>query len=73
MMVDAQFYRRSPDCSTALVGGCVLGMSQAWYIGVLARKIEPEFGGDIGFELAAVFAGIVYPIARYIEKKKFGR
>jgi len=48
-------------------------MSQVWYIGVLAGKIEPKFGGDIGFELAAAFAGTVYPIARYFEKKKFGR
>ena len=55
------------------MAGFVLGMSQVWYIGVLAKKIEPEFGGDIGFELAAAFSGIVYPIARYIEKKKFGR
>ena len=46
-----------------------MGMSQVWYIGVLAGKIEPKFGGDIGFELAAAFAGTVYPIARYIEKK----
>lgn len=67
------FYCGDPDCSIALVAGFVLGMSQVWYIGVLAKKIEPEFGGDIGFELAAAFAGIVYPIARYLEKKKFGR
>jgi len=57
----------------ALVVGFVLGMSQVWYVGVLAKKIQPEFGGDIGFELAAAFSGIVYPIARYIEKNKFGR
>jgi purine-cytosine permease-like protein len=55
------------------VAGFVLGMSQTWYIGVLAKKIEPLFGGDIGFELAAGFSGIVYPIARYFEKKHFGR
>ena len=30
---------------------------------------DPEFGGDIGFELAFAFAAIVYPIARYIERK----
>ena len=53
--------------------GFALGMAQPWYVGVLAGKIEPEFGGDIGFELAAAFAGIVYPMARYVEKKKFGR
>lgn len=48
-------------------------MSQTWYIGVLAKKIEPLFGGDIGFELAFAFSGIVYPILRYFEKKHYGR
>ena len=71
--MNTPFYRRDPDCPSDLVAGFVLGMSQVWYIGVLAGKIEPKFGGDIGFELAAAFAGTVYPIARYIEKKKFGR
>jgi len=55
------------------VAGFVLGMAQPWYVGVLAKKIEPVFGGDIGFELAAAFSGTVYPVARYVEKKKFGR
>ena len=64
--------QKNPDRLFGLVAGAVLGMSQVWYIGVVAKKIEPKFGGDIGFELAAAFAGTVYPIARYIEKK-FGR
>jgi len=72
MMNTPPYYRES-ERSFSLVAGFVLGMSQVWYVGVLARKIEPKFGGDIGFELAAAFAGITYPIARYIEKKKFGR
>lgn len=55
------------------VAGFILGMAQTWYIGVLAKKIEPMFGGDIGFELAAAFSGIVYPIARYFEKQHYGR
>jgi purine-cytosine permease-like protein len=55
------------------VAGSVLGTAQTWYIGVLARKIEPLSGGDIGFELAAGFSGVVYPIARYFEKQYFGR
>ena len=55
------------------MAGFVLGMAQPWYVGVLAKKIEPVFGGDIGFELAAAFSGTVYPVARYVEKKKFGR
>jgi len=72
-MSEYTVFRRDPDRSSGLVAGFVLGMSQVWYIGVLAGKIEPKFGGDIGFELAAAFAGIVYPISRYFEKKKFGR
>jgi len=55
------------------VAGFILGMAQPWYIGILARKIDPDFGGDIGFELTAVFTGVVYPIARYYEKKRWGR
>lgn len=43
-------------------------MSQAWHVGTLARKVEPEFEGDTEFELAA-FAGIVYPITQHIEKR----
>ncbi|KAH8104390.1 hypothetical protein DFH11DRAFT_1883415 [Phellopilus nigrolimitatus] len=40
------------------------------YVGVLGAKIrDPAFGGDIGFELSCTFAAIVYPIARYIERK----
>ena len=29
----------------------------------------PEFGGDIGLELSCAFSAIVYPIARYIERR----
>ncbi|GAA6029111.1 hypothetical protein JCM8097_001605 [Rhodosporidiobolus ruineniae] len=56
------------------VMGAVLGMSQTWYvgkIGILAG--EAPFGGDVGFELAAGFSGLVYPLFRYIEKKQTGR
>ncbi|KLO11603.1 hypothetical protein SCHPADRAFT_830812 [Schizopora paradoxa] len=50
--------------------GAVLGMATQWYIGVLGKKIgDPAFGGDIGFELSCGFSAIVYPIARYIERK----
>jgi len=35
----------------------LLGTSQARYVGVLAREIEPKFKGDIRFEVAAAFAG----------------
>jgi|SRR5579862_1616852 len=54
--------------------GVVLGMAQVWYMGVIGRQIgDPAYGGDIAFELAACFAGIIYPIARIAEKKYTGR
>ncbi|KAM0751475.1 hypothetical protein T439DRAFT_211182 [Meredithblackwellia eburnea MCA 4105] len=56
------------------VMGAVLGMAQTWYVGVIGKKIgDPEYGGDIGFELAGAFAGIVYPIFRMLERKYVGR
>ncbi|KAJ3859964.1 permease for cytosine/purines, uracil, thiamine, allantoin-domain-containing protein [Lentinula novae-zelandiae] len=52
------------------VAGAVLGMAQTWYIGVIGGMIgDPEFGGDIGFELAFAFSAITYPPLRWIEKK----
>lgn len=52
--------------------GVVIGMDQTWYVGVVARQIG-EFGGDIGFELAASFSFIAYNIVRPFELKYFGR
>lgn len=72
-MAAARPHCREVNRSFNLVAGFVLGMAQPWYVGVLAKKIEPMFGGDIGFELSAAFSGVVYPVARYIEIKKFGR
>ncbi|KAI8609374.1 Rer1 family-domain-containing protein [Chytriomyces sp. MP71] len=40
----------------------VLGMSQEWFLGVIAKVAG---GGDLRFEY--LFAGIVYQIARYFE------
>lgn len=54
------------------VAGCVLGMNQVWYIGVLSAKIG-DYGGDIGFELAASFAAVAFNIVRFFEKKYVGR
>jgi purine-cytosine permease-like protein len=54
------------------IAGCVLGMSETWYVGVLARKIG-EDGGDIGNELAFVFTLVVYLPARWAEYKFIGR
>ncbi|TPX38105.1 hypothetical protein SmJEL517_g00107 [Synchytrium microbalum] len=49
-----------------IIGG-VIGMAQVYYIGVLALKLDPMYGGDIGFELALGFSAIVYFILRPIE------
>lgn len=55
------------------VMGAVLGMAQTWYVGVIGKQIgDPEFGGDIGFELAFAFTAIVFPPLRYLEKKYWG-
>ncbi|KAJ4482010.1 permease for cytosine/purines uracil thiamine allantoin [Lentinula aciculospora] len=56
------------------VAGAVVGMAEVWYIGpigVLAGN--PEFGGDLGFELAAIFAGVSYPLLRSLEIRLMGR
>ncbi|KIK56243.1 hypothetical protein GYMLUDRAFT_47261 [Collybiopsis luxurians FD-317 M1] len=55
------------------VAGAVLGMAQVWYVGIIGRLIgDPEFGGDIGFELAFAFTAVTYPPLRYVEKKWWG-
>ncbi|KAI8616742.1 permease for cytosine/purines, uracil, thiamine, allantoin-domain-containing protein [Chytriomyces sp. MP71] len=48
----------------------VLGMSQVWYVGVVSKAAG---GGDLGFELVYLFAGFVYPIARYFELQVYKR
>ena len=53
--------------------GAVIGMAQVWWIGPVAKAIEPKFGADIGFELAFAFAGITYPFFRYLELKFAGK
>lgn len=51
-----------------------MGMAQVWFIGPIGKKIgDPAYGGDIGFELAFMFAGITYCILRPFEKRYFGR
>ncbi|KAJ7815069.1 hypothetical protein B0H13DRAFT_2463392 [Mycena leptocephala] len=51
---------------------------EIWYIGKIGalvgmgRNANPS-GGDIGFELSGVFAGIFYLPARYLELKYIGR
>ena len=53
------------------VVGFVLGMSETWYVGVLAKMIG-DSGGDIGNELAFAFTLIVYLPARWLEYKFSG-
>ncbi|KAJ7618758.1 putative cytosine-purine permease [Roridomyces roridus] len=56
--------------------GTAMGMAQVWYIGKIGALVGGDanpFGGDIGFELAGAFAGIVYLPARWLEIKYIGR
>ncbi|KAF9014576.1 cytosine-purine permease, partial [Hymenopellis radicata] len=53
--------------------GTILGMSQEWYIGPIARAIDPHFGADVGFEFAALFCGLTYLPLRWLEIRVFGR
>ncbi|KAL6716065.1 hypothetical protein ACLMJK_007027 [Lecanora helva] len=50
--------------------GCILGMVQTWYVGVIAKRIG-ETGGDIGNELAFVFTLMAYVPLRYLERRWF--
>lgn len=54
------------------IAGCVVGMSETWYVGRLAAMIG-DGGGDIGNELALLFTLVVYVPARYLERKYTGR
>jgi len=54
------------------VVGAVIGMAQAYYIGIVAKNFG-EFGGDIAMWLTMGISGLVYPPLRYFELKKFGR
>ncbi|EPE05001.1 nucleoside [Ophiostoma piceae UAMH 11346] len=54
------------------IAGCVLGMSETWYVGVLAAKIG-ETGGDIGNQLAFIFTLVVFIPARWAEIKYTGK
>ncbi|PNS15648.1 Purine-cytosine permease fcyB [Sphaceloma murrayae] len=54
--------------------GMLMGMSQPWFVGPIAIHAgEAPFGGDVGFELAFVFAGVSYFGFRTLELKHFGR
>ncbi|KAI0778628.1 cytosine-purine permease [Trametes elegans] len=53
--------------------GAVVGMSEVWYTGPLAQRAGAEVGADLGFELAAAFAGVAYPPLRWLEIRLTGR
>ena len=49
--------------------GVYLGAAQTMFVGPLAKKINPPFGMDIGFELGILFAAVAYLVLRPIERK----
>lgn len=53
--------------------GVLLGASQVYYVGPLAKLVNPPFGIDVGFELGVLFAAIGYLILRRIELNRTGR
>ncbi|ODQ78055.1 hypothetical protein BABINDRAFT_168633 [Babjeviella inositovora NRRL Y-12698] len=53
--------------------GAALGMSQAYYVGPIAKAVGGEFGGDVGMWVCMGIAGLLYPPLRYLELKRFGR
>ncbi len=53
--------------------GVLLGAAQVYYVGPIAKLVNPPFGMDIGFELAVVFAAISYLILRRIELRNSPR
>lgn len=55
------------------VAGAVVGMSEVWYTGPLGKDAGDIFGADLGFELAAAFAGVAYPPLRWLEIRLTGR
>lgn len=67
--------RLPPGIAAVLAFGCgiagmVLGMSQTWWVGPIAKHTN---GGDLGFEMGFLFAAVSYLVMRTIEKRHFGR
>ncbi|CAF9922496.1 MAG: hypothetical protein ALECFALPRED_002102 [Alectoria fallacina] len=52
--------------------GAIIGMSQAWYIGPVA-KLVGGIGADIGIWLGMGFALLTFPALRYLELKQLSR
>jgi purine-cytosine permease-like protein len=53
--------------------GVALGAAQVYYVGPLAKLVNPPYGMDIGFELGIVLAAIAYLLLRPIELRQTGR
>src|SRR5258708_21309363 len=49
------------------LGGVLLGAAQQYYVGPVAKLVNPPFGIDVGFELGLVLAAIAYYFLRRIE------
>ncbi len=50
--------------------GCILGMVQTWYVGVIATMIG-DAGGDIGNQLAFIFTLVSFIPLRYWERRQY--
>ncbi|CAF3890391.1 unnamed protein product [Adineta steineri] len=56
--------------------GIVLGMSQTWFSGPIAKAIangSGEQGADVGFIFGLIFAGVAFPLFRFVELYFIGR
>ncbi|KAF2002063.1 purine-cytosine permease FCY21 [Amniculicola lignicola CBS 123094] len=52
--------------------GAILSMAQVWYIGPIA-KLVGDYGADMGNYVGFAWAGLVFPVLRMWELKRFGR
>lgn len=61
--------------TTAFLLGVVawcMGMVETWFVGPVGKLIG-VYGGDVANEMTFVVTAVVYPIARYLELKYFGK
>jgi len=54
------------------IAGAIVGMAQVYYTGPIGGKVG-AFGADMGFELAAAFAGVTFLPLRWLEIRLTGR
>ncbi|ANB15121.1 Fcy22p [Sugiyamaella lignohabitans] len=55
------------------VAGAVVGMNEVYWVGPIAKLISDEEPGDLGIVLAFSFSLVGFTLARYFEKKHFGK